>query len=112
MNHIGNGFQNRVEKFDMEQFEHLEFATCTYSDQGIHSLCFKTNTERQFIIEGDAGPGNKKRTINLKDHCKAIIGFRGVFDENLEDLYIYVAPRLDVLNEGVIAMNSQGSHSD
>jgi Jacalin-like lectin domain len=63
----------------LSDFEHLETVECTYSQRGIHSIRFKTNTGKQIMVEGTAGLGNFKRTVRLRPHNKAVIGFRGVF---------------------------------
>ena len=108
--HLGSGRVINSERLYLDAFEHIEFASCTYSAQGVHSLAFKTNTSKSFSIEGDKGKGEHRRDISLKEYAKAVIGFRGLIAESLLDLYIYVAPRLDLLSDAVIGRRSGDSN--
>ncbi len=90
----------------MEEFEHLEYVQATYSQRGLHTLLFKTNTGRVLVSEGQAGPGPKSRELNLREHNKAIIGFRGLYSSHILDLYMYIALRLDIITETVEVRNS------
>lgn len=50
----------------LDDFEHIEYIECTYSQRGVHSLKFKTNTVRFLKAEGSAGSGSLKREIKLR----------------------------------------------
>jgi hypothetical protein len=89
-----------VDKLVLEEFEHIEFIECSYSNQGLHSLIFKTNTGKTISCEGSAGVGTQQRKLNLREHNKAVIGFRGVYSSShMLDLFMYVSLRLDIITE-------------
>ena len=83
----------------MEPFEHIEYLKWTYSQEGLHSLEFKTNTDRTLHTVGNVGEGEESRELDIKEQDKALIGFRGWFKEHIMDLYAYIAVRLDILND-------------
>ena len=87
------------DKVLLEEFEHIEFVHCTYSQRGLHSLFFRTNTGRLMNCEGQVGKGSLTRELNLRDHNKALIGFRGLLSSHILDLYMYIALRLDIISE-------------
>lgn len=62
-------------------------------------MFFRTNTGRLMICEGSVGKGPLIRELNLRDHNKALIGFRGMFSSHILDLYMYIALRLDIISE-------------
>ncbi|CDW89077.1 UNKNOWN [Stylonychia lemnae] len=90
----------------LEEFEHIEFVISSYSQRGLHALTFKTNTGRAIACEGSAGKGSHQRELNLREHNKAIIGFRGLYSTHMLDFYIYISLRLDIISE---QNNSDGS---
>ncbi|CAI2380734.1 unnamed protein product [Moneuplotes crassus] len=99
LQHIGSGAVIDTEKLYMEPFEHIEHMKCTYSQDGLHSLEFKTNTERTLQSIGNVGEGEEVRELDLKEQDKALIGFRGCFKEHIYDIFAYIAVRLDILND-------------
>jgi len=97
--HCGKAYNEGSEKVVLEEFEHLEYIHCTYSQQGVHSINFKTNTGRIVVCEGSARKGPMQRELNLREHNKAVIGWRGMVGSHLIDLYMYVGLRLDIITE-------------
>ena len=51
------------------------------------------------VCEGEVGKGPFSRELNLRDHNKAIIGFRGIYTSHILDLYMYISLRLDIISE-------------
>ena len=92
-------YDTQFEKLILEEFEHIEFVGVTYSQRGLHSITFKTNTGRGLICNGDAGKGTFSRELNLREHNKGVIGFRGLYSSHFLDLYIYISLRLDIISE-------------
>jgi hypothetical protein len=88
-----------MEKMILEEFEHMEYVHCTYSQRGLHSVTFKTNTGRLLVCEGSVGKGPLTRELNLREHNKAIIGFRGLYSTHILDFYMYISLRLDIISE-------------
>lgn len=98
--HLAAGHSStHVEKLILEEFEHIEYVECSYSNQGLHSLVFKTNTGKAIVCDGAVGAGAQERKINLREHNKALIGFRGVYSTHMLDLFMYVSLRLDIITE-------------
>jgi hypothetical protein len=62
-------------------------------------LTFKTNTGRLADCEGLVGRGAFHRELNLREHSKGVIGFRGIVSTHILDLYMYVSLRLDIISE-------------
>ena len=89
----------QFEKMFLEEFEHIEQVISNYSQRGLHGLTFKTNTGRSIACEGHGGKGNQTRELNLREHNKAIIGFRGLYSTHMLDFYIYISLRLDIISE-------------
>ena len=90
----------------------MEYVQATYSQRGLHTLMFKSNTGRILLCEGQAGPGPLSRELNLREHNKAIIGFRGIYSSHVLDLYMYIALRLDIITETVEVPNSARRRSN
>jgi hypothetical protein len=53
------------------------------------------------VCEGSVGKGSLTRDLNLREHCKAAIGFRGLITSHILDLYMYISLRLDIISEAV-----------
>jgi hypothetical protein len=96
--------RDRRVSLSLEDYEHIEFIFCTYSNKGLHEIHIGTNADNRLSIRCDLGPGTWRRLVDLKNDNKAIIGFRGLFaaptgedgsEAAILDLYIYVAVRLD-----------------
>ena len=51
------------------------------------------------MCQGTAGKGQHSRELNLREHSKAVIGFRGMKNIHILDLYMYVSLRLDIISE-------------
>lgn len=47
--HIGKETPEYIETLLLSEGEDLEYISCSYSDDGIHTLTFKTNTGEFFI---------------------------------------------------------------
>ena len=69
----------------------------------------RTNTGRIALCEGTVGKGQHSRELNLREHNKAIVGFRGLYSNHILDLYMYISLRLDIISE---SNNNGGSPNE
>ena len=72
----------------------------------MHSITLKTNLGKQLVVIGKEGLGPHKIEINLRLHNKAVVAFRGRLGQWIDELEVYVAIRLDVLDVNDIRHDS------
>lgn len=58
------------------------------------------------VVMGKKGPGPHKKELNLRLHNKAVVAFRGRMGDWLEEMEVYVAIRLDVVDVNDIRHDS------
>lgn len=95
-----------VKELSLSSNEHIDYLETTYSINGVHSLVLKTNLGKQLVVVGKKGHGPQKKELNLRLHNKAVVAFRGRMGEWLEELEVYVAIRLDVVDVNDIRHDS------
>ena len=95
--HLGKTEPEYIETLKMAEGEDIDYIAWSYSEKGVHTLTFKTNHGNILLAEADVEEqheGSEVFDLNLRDHNKAIVGFRTGFNENLEFLAVHVATRL------------------
>ena len=103
----GDGDPEFMETLTLGADEHIEFISCSFNKDGIHTMTIKTDRGQLLLAEGDipeseyrASPNFSKTVdVNLADIGKSIVGFRSGFNENLEMLAVYCSERLDATEE-------------
>ena len=95
-----------VKELSLSSNEHIDYLETTYSINGVHSLVLKTNLGKQLVVVGKKGHGPQKKELNLRLHNKAVVAFRGRMGDWLEELEVYVASRLDVVDVNDIRHDS------
>jgi hypothetical protein len=85
-----------METLKLDKDEHIDFVSCSFSSQGVHTLTLKTTKSQLLMAEGETKlEGIKTVDINLADFGKAVVGFRTGFNENLEMMAVYTLTRID-----------------
>eukprot|EP00347_Sterkiella_histriomuscorum_P017675 403348427 len=94
--HKGKNMPTCSYELELQKDEHLQFISAHYNqDEGIHDILLKTNMGNMLVMDDNEYDGDHNHIetmeINLADENAALVGFKGMFEDNITRLSIYKA---------------------
>jgi hypothetical protein len=99
----GSSFSFNADILALDSYDHIEYIEASYSNLGIHSIELRTARGKKLLSVGQSGIAKDKRSIDLHDHGKGIVGVRCGLKDCLISLCIYAALRIDIATKEELA---------
>ena len=82
-------------ELELAQDEHIEFVQFRFTDEGIHEITLKTNLNRMLMMDepDQENLDCKQRDFNLADTGDCLIGFKGEYEQYINNLAFYKVTR-------------------